>query len=301
MSTRHGTRLMYRSGVVRLFHYQCGHTHAGLCGEECSDAASIVFPRRGIFRKRSAQGDFIADPNSVIFFNKGESYRVEHPVAGGDACAVFELHPDLLNDILVAHGFRAGGSGRLPDFPTGQIPAASRDFFLQQQVCRWAEAATPSDRLFVDEAVLNLCNHVIAAAAQGQAKRPKAPHRADTLRAHRKSVYRARTVLARRFREPLALADVARAAHCSPYHLSRLFHADTGMTLHRFRTRLRLRAALEELPNPQVDLTTLALDTGFSSHSHFTRSFQQEFGLSPSQARRSSLRTLREVGNNGHL
>lgn len=298
MSANSGLHLIYSSGVVRLLNYRCGHTHAGLCGEECNDGASIVFPRRGIFRKRSAQGDVIADPTSVVFFNDGESYRIEHPVAGGDECMVFHLHQDVLGDMLARVGFHPKGSCRLADFPIGQIPAQGRDFFMQSQIRRWGERVAPAERLQMDETILQLCGRVIASAARGKGIRPARRQRADTARAHRDWVFRARSVLIGRFRDPIALSEVARAAHCSPYHLCRVFHAETGVTMHRYLTRLRLRAALEKLAEPRVDLTGLALDVGFSSHSHFTRSFQREFGLAPSQARGARPSALREMSKN---
>ena len=41
---------------------------------------------------------------------------------------------------------------------------------------------------------------------------------------------------------------------------------------------------------PSEDLTTLGLDLGFSSHSHFSAAFQQAYGRSPSEFRQSALR-----------
>ena len=41
------------------------------------------------------------------------------------------------------------------------------------------------------------------------------------------------------------------------------------------------------------DLTALALDTGFSSHSHFTAVFRRTFGSTPSAFRQASRRTQR--------
>jgi AraC-like DNA-binding protein len=54
--------------------------------------------------------------------------------------------------------------------------------------------------------------------------------------------------------------------------------------VNRFLHRLRLRAALEELPECRGDITRLALDLGYSSHSHFTYAFRREFGVPPSAA-----------------
>ena len=70
------------------------------------------------------------------------------------------------------------------------------------------------------------------------------------------------------------------------------------MPLHRYLTRLRLRAALERLAGGANDLTALALDLGFSSHSHFADAFRREFGRTPSAVRGDGRRTLREMGKN---
>jgi len=57
--------------------------------------------------------------------------------------------------------------------------------------------------------------------------------------------------------------------------------------LHAYRNQLRLRAALESLAERHADLTGIALDLGFSSHSHFTETFRRTFGRTPSSVRRS--------------
>jgi AraC-like DNA-binding protein len=61
--------------------------------------------------------------------------------------------------------------------------------------------------------------------------------------------------------------------------------------------RLRLHASLERVAEPGSDLTAVALDLGFASHSHFTAAFRRSFGLTPSalraQARARTLAGLR--------
>jgi AraC family transcriptional regulator len=104
----------------------------------------------------------------------------------------------------------------------------------------------------------------------------------------------ARVVLARRFRDKLSLGELARAVFSSPFHLARIFRRETGLSLHRHLTRLRLRHALEHLADGKPDLTMLALDLGFSSHAHFTHAFRNEFGYAPSEfSRQLSMRGLR--------
>ncbi len=88
--------------------------------------------------------------------------------------------------------------------------------------------------------------------------------------------------------ERVTLDAVARAVHASPFHLARVFRQRTGAPIHRYLTRLRLRAALERLAGGANDLTALALALGFSSHSHFADAFRSEFGRTPSAVRREN-------------
>jgi AraC-like DNA-binding protein len=83
---------------------------------------------------------------------------------------------------------------------------------------------------------------------------------------------------------PLRLPDIARALGVSPAYLTNVFRRVEGVPLHRYVIQLRLARALAELPHAD-DLTMLALDLGFSSHSHFTWAFRRAFGCTPSEFR----------------
>jgi AraC family transcriptional regulator len=116
---------------------------------------------------------------------------------------------------------------------------------------------------------------------------------------HADRVEAAKAYLAGRMSERVTLNDIARAVGASPFHLTRLFQWRTGVSLHRYMTCLRLRASLERLADGANDLAALALELGFSSHSHFTDSFRRKFGRTPSDVRRGAgRRSLREMSNN---
>src|SRR5262249_411627 len=85
------------------------------------------------------------------------------------------------------------------------------------------------------------------------------------------------------------LSDVADAVGASSTYLTDVFSRFEGVSLHRYVTQLRLARALVELPEAG-DLTSLALDLGFSSHSHFTLAFRRAFGCTPSTFRARSNR-----------
>jgi AraC family transcriptional regulator len=84
----------------------------------------------------------------------------------------------------------------------------------------------------------------------------------------------------------LTLARIATAVGCSVFHLCRSFRSATGLTLHEYREHVRLRVALERIGDGESDLSRLALDLGYSSHSHFTAGFRRAFGTPPSAARK---------------
>ena len=89
--------------------------------------------------------------------------------------------------------------------------------------------------------------------------------------------------------ELLSLSQIASTIGASPAYLTDLFHRIEGMPIYRYQTRLRLARALGQLPHAD-DITQLALDLGFSSHSHFSSTFRSTFGITPSNYRETARR-----------
>jgi AraC family transcriptional regulator len=90
--------------------------------------------------------------------------------------------------------------------------------------------------------------------------------------------------LARRW----TLAEVASEVGVSPVYLTQSFQQVEGVPLYRYQMRLRLARALDLL-GEYDDLSALALDLGFSSHSHVSAAFQQAYGRTPSEFRQFAL------------
>ena len=72
----------------------------------------------------------------------------------------------------------------------------------------------------------------------------------------------------------------------SAVYLTQVFQEVEGLPLYRYHLRLRLARALHLIPQYD-DLTSLALDLGFSSHSHFTSMFSHAYGRAPSAFKRT--------------
>ncbi len=140
------------------------------------------------------------------------------------------------------------------------------------------------------------CWSKLAPVSPGRAPR----RRARAFESARDLAERARGELAAHFAEALPLGELARRLGSSPFHLARSFRRVTGTTLHAHQIQLRLRAAVERLARPGIDLTGLALDLGFSSHSHFTAAFRRAFGAPPAALRGRLARDPRQApGSSG--
>lgn len=88
----------------------------------------------------------------------------------------------------------------------------------------------------------------------------------------------------------LSLQALANESGYSRVHFIRMFRAATGYSPHSYLLNLRLERARGLLRNPSLSLIDIALDCGFSSHSHMSRLFHTSVGITPSAYRRS-LRT----------
>jgi AraC-like DNA-binding protein/quercetin dioxygenase-like cupin family protein len=98
--------------------------------------------------------------------------------------------------------------------------------------------------------------------------------------------------------EPLRLPPLAKLAHLSVRQFQREFQRVYNTTPVRFISRLRLREACERLKDPDSDVTSVAVDLGYSSVSFFSKQFKQATGLAPSEYRRRRLEELERQSRN---
>ncbi len=96
---------------------------------------------------------------------------------------------------------------------------------------------------------------------------------------------RARDLADARYREPLDVATLARAAHVSPAHFTREFRRAFGETPHRYLLTRRLERAAALLRNTDRSVADICMTVGLSSVGSFTTSFGKLYGMSPTAYR----------------
>jgi AraC-like DNA-binding protein len=96
---------------------------------------------------------------------------------------------------------------------------------------------------------------------------------------------RAKDIVDARFREPLDVPALARAAYLSPAHFSREFRRAFGETPHQYLLTRRLERAAAMLRNTDRSVADICLTVGLRSVGSFTTSFRQVYGVSPTAYR----------------
>jgi AraC-like DNA-binding protein len=96
---------------------------------------------------------------------------------------------------------------------------------------------------------------------------------------------RAKDVVDARFREPLDVPALARAAYLSPAHFSREFRRAFGETPHQYLLTRRLERAAQLLRTTDRSVADICLTVGLTSVGSFTTSFGRAYGVSPTAYR----------------
>lgn len=87
------------------------------------------------------------------------------------------------------------------------------------------------------------------------------------------------------YTEDLCLDNIAGLAGFSKYHFSRLFKNFTGLSFYKYLNKKRIEHAEKLLVDPELSITEVALQSGFSSLSAFIRMFKLIKNCTPTEFR----------------
>jgi AraC family transcriptional regulator len=254
-------------------HGACRHRGA----EECASTTHLVFPYRGVYLRHVGSDQAVADANHVLFFNDGEGYQVSHPIAGGDASLSLGLSEPLLRELA----------------PDSLLSDRGRLGFRRQhrRIDPRAQALVALLRHSLDNGSIEpLEAEGLILSLVCRSLGPRTSHQPRATHARRRLVDRVKILLASDLSRRWSLADIAAEIRGSPVYLTQVFQQVEGIPLYRYHLRLRLARALDLIVRSD-DLSALAADLGFSSHSHFAAAFRQAYGRSPTAFRQSARRS----------
>jgi AraC-like DNA-binding protein len=233
-----------------------------------ADVAEIAIPYGGVFLWRVGSQSVVIDPNCALYIAKGQEFSEVHPVkVRGHAAACIEPTEAVLDELRFL-----GPSNSTSNFRTLAVTASEQAQVLAALFLHQSDRLSTIER---DETTVALLDEVFFI-------KPSLPN----ARA-RRIVAKAKTLLHDRPGAHFSLADAANELGVTPIYLTHAFRMAEGIPLYRYYQRLRLAQSLHDLPY-RDSLTDLALQLGYSSHSHFSAAFLKNFGITPSDYRAKS-------------
>lgn len=230
-----------------------GKAHAG---EDFIDGRRVAFAPRG--------------PGSVIFLPAGSEWKGWDE---GEATGSY-LHVSIKAD-FARYAILPVTANALKPF------VGLRDELIEQALQRIAGELELRDifsPMVVESQAVQLIAQMMRLCGLGPA-RPKGGLRAFDLK-------RVTAMMEARFSNPPTLAEIANEIGLSRRHFLRAFKQATGQTAFEYLAGLRIRRAVDLLRTTDLPATTIAVDCGFASPSHFTVAFKKAIGVGPVEFRR---------------
>jgi len=254
---------LHRGVYGKVEFLRCSGAGAAPARSEVATHLHFSLPLSGSFVWHAEREDVFADPTALLCTHAGEPYRISHP-HGGDLTLVIIPSRHVLAE-LSERAEQAGLGVR-----RRTLVAPARAQLLAYAFC---VDALMRDTFAADECLLAFFESV----AIGE----------STDRTMHEDVLVRRTLEFVHYtpESQLSLSSVAAAVGTRASYLTHAFARHTGQPLYRYIMSLKLARALHRVTTTHDDLTQIALDLGFSSHSHFSAAFKSRYGMSPSEAR----------------
>jgi len=272
------SHVLLSTQTLTLRDVHCSGTCRHRSAEECAASTQLVFPYRGLYLRHVSSDQTVADANHVLFFNRQQGYQVSHPLDGGDACLSMNLSEALLAELTPRELIHTEEG---LSFRTQSLRIDARAQALVALLRHHLEHGN-IEPLEAEALALTL---VCRSLGPRTARAPTSTH------ARRRLADRVKMLLASDLSRRWTLAEIGEQIGSSPVYLTQVFKQVEGMPLYRYQLQLRLARALDRLGKTE-DLSALAAELGFSSHSHFTNAFRQAYGRSPTEFRQTSRRPV---------
>lgn len=220
--------------------------------EYSSDYGLVLIRRGGYWRDVNGRGAYLG-PTDAFFERPFAEQRIEHHRDNGDRCTSLWMSESSVCALT--------GDALVPDEPIMITPGINLQHLemvvaLQRGI----------DRFELDERLARLVGTLAESAAPGRLT----AHRSRTRDNHDRVVQHSREAIVE---DPAGvdLVNLADTLGHTRFHVSRVFSRATGITLSKFRNRVRVAIALERLADGHDNLAVLAADLGFADQSHLSR------------------------------
>src|SRR5438270_13444882 len=95
-------QVLLDTGLVRAGAFRCHPDHPRFTDTGPARDFCFVFPRTSVEIRHEHERPFVANPNVVTFYNRGQEYRRAAVSAEGDRCDWFAVAPEIARDVVRA-------------------------------------------------------------------------------------------------------------------------------------------------------------------------------------------------------
>jgi AraC-like DNA-binding protein len=279
---------LYAGAHLRIGRFDCDDGDSAWRNTNVSGPwALLAFPGTAVEIQHEGRAAVVANTNCVMLYNAWQHYHRRLLDPRGDHCVFVSIAPTVLAEMIGTIDPAVHDRGaRL--FVGDHARIEARRALAASLLARHIADGDGVDAMFVEERTLALVAAIVRDAISHDRGAPRIPRHTALVQAIERE-------LSLHFARACTLAEIARQVGCSPFHAARVFRAQLGITIHAYRHRLRLHAALHRMTDGD-DLAAIALETGFATHSHFTEAVRRAFGAPPSHWRgRLDTRRLRAM------
>lgn len=246
-------------------------------------ACELIVPIEGSYLVTVSGQSFELTPGDIFLIPSGEPHCLKAPTRGGRFIFLFDFE-----QILAIKGSSYLGSCMAKPLLINRSTCPSifaEEAGLFSQIC-WEYLHDDSLRditIYSRLLTLFLNYSRCRLSAEGSAALSQFPHSSQRNYAERfEAVF---TYLDRHFAEDLTLEDVAAVAGFSKFHFSRTFKQLSGCNFYEYLLHRRIKSSEAMLMKPNLSISQIALQSGFSSVSTFNRTFKKLKGCTPTQYR----------------
>ena len=246
-------------------------------------AYEMIVPIEGNYLVTVSGQTFELAPGDIFLIPSGEPHSLKAPSRGGRFIFLFDFEQILS---IKGASYLASCMSKPLLINRSTCPSIyAEEVELFSQVC-WEYLHDDSLRdITIYSRLLRLFLNFgkYRLSSEGSATISQLPHSSQRNYAERfEAVF---TYLDRHFAEDLTLEDVAAVAGFSKFHFSRTFKQLSGCNFYEYLSHRRIKSSEALLMRPELSISQIALQSGFSSVSTFNRTFKKLKGCNPTQYR----------------
>ena len=265
----------------KVYNFECQACQGEISSTECNSQFSLIYVRRGNFKRKSFNQTLDVHSNFVMLEKPGFEYRINHIHQEPDRCLYVDLKPEFV-ELLAQSNSALKRFLKCPDQPAHLIPASPLIHQLQWNILNWS-GDTNRDPFSLEPWLLELVGSTFAPETDG--KMSGLTH--GQKRNYLDSIDNSREFIHDNFTEAISLGRIADHANMSPFHFNRIFKLIKGISPYQYLSQCRLQYSALLLRDSSLSVSEICFSTGFSSPEHYATIFRKSFGISPSSYRKN--------------